>query len=77
MSNTPQIETAEISDAELDNVSGGVGASLPMGLGGVDVTPGPGGVAASASAGVPGVGGISGTLNAGMPAIEGANGLVG
>lgn len=78
MRNTsPQIETAEISDADLDNVSGGVGASLPAGLGGVDVTPGPGGVSASASAGVPGVGGISGSLNAGMPAIEGAGGLVG
>lgn len=72
-----QIETAELADADLDNVSGGLGASLPMGLAGVDVTPGPGGVAASVSGGIPGVGGINGTLNAGVPAIEGASGLVG
>ncbi|SCK16538.1 hypothetical protein [Streptomyces sp. WMMB 322] len=71
------IETAELSDAELDNVSGGVGASLPGGLAGVDVTPGPGGAAASVSANVPGLGGISGTLNAGVPAVEGASGIVG
>ncbi|OEV13909.1 hypothetical protein K378_02797 [Streptomyces sp. Amel2xB2] len=78
MSNTsPQIETAEISDAELDNVSGGVGANLPAGLGAVDVTPGPGGVSASASAGVPGVGGVAGSVSAGVPAVEGASGLVG
>jgi hypothetical protein len=73
----PQIETAEISDADLDGVSGGVGASLPGGLAGVDVTPGPGGVAASVSSGVPGLGGLNGTINAGMPAIEGASGIVG
>lgn len=71
------IETAELTDADLDNVSGGVGTSLPAGLGSVDVTPGPGGVAVSANANVPGVGGIGGTLNVGVPAAEGASGLVG
>ncbi|QPP07773.1 type A2 lantipeptide [Streptomyces bathyalis] len=72
-----QIETAELSDADLDNVSGGVGASLPGGLAGVDVTPGPGGAAATVSGAVPGVGGVSATLNAGVPAVEGASGIVG
>ena len=70
-----RIETAEITDAELDNVSGGVGVSLD-GLANVDVTPGPGGVAASVNGALPQAGGLSGTLNVGMPAIEGSNGVV-
>lgn len=70
-----RIETAEITDAELDNVSGGVGVSLD-GIANVDVTPGPGGVAASVSGALPQAGGVSGTLNVGMPAIEGSNGIV-
>ncbi|WP_206323011.1 type A2 lantipeptide [Streptomyces sp. HNM0575] len=73
----PQIETAEISDADLDGVSGGVGASLPGGLAGVDVTPTAGGVAASVSSGAPGLGGVNGTLNAGVPHVENATGIVG
>lgn len=78
MRNTsPQIETAELSDADLDNVSGGVGTDLPAGLGAVDVTPGPGGVSVSASAGVPGVGGVSGGLHAGVPGVEVPGGVVG
>ncbi|WP_314175889.1 type A2 lantipeptide [Streptomyces winkii] len=71
------IETAELSDAELDNVSGGVGASLPGGLASVDVTPGPGGVAGSVSGNLPGLGGVSANLNGGVPAVEGASGIVG
>ena len=55
-----RIETAEITDAELDNVSGGVGVSLD-GL---------------ANGALPQAGGLSGTLNVGMPAIEGSNGVV-
>ncbi|WP_181764183.1 type A2 lantipeptide [Streptomyces albidus (ex Kaewkla and Franco 2022)] len=66
-----RIETAELSDAELDNVSGGVGASLPGGLASVDVTPDESGVSASVSGGVPGVGGVSGGLSAGLGGVEG------
>lgn len=65
------IETAELSDAELDNVSGGVGVSLPGGVGSVDVTPGADGVSASVTAGVPGVGGVTGGVGAGLSGVEG------
>ncbi|TPQ15644.1 hypothetical protein [Streptomyces sporangiiformans] len=32
MNLTPQVETAEMSDAELDNISGGIGGSASGGL---------------------------------------------
>lgn len=66
-----EIETTELTDAELDNVSGGVGATLPGGLGSVDVTPGPSGVSASLSGGVAGVGGVSAGANAGLDGLGG------
>jgi hypothetical protein len=77
---TPQIETAEISDAQLDNVSGGVNA----GLGGT-LAADPSGVSGDLSGGIVGVGGASGSINggvpsglsAGLPGVEGVTGLVG
>ena len=34
MNSTPRVETAEISDAELDNVSGGLSVNAVLGLSG-------------------------------------------
>lgn len=69
---TDRIETAELSDADLDNVSGGVGVNLPGGLGGADVTAVPGGVSASVGANVPGVGGVAGGVGAGLDGVNGS-----
>ncbi|OEU90187.1 hypothetical protein DB35_02480 [Streptomyces abyssalis] len=72
MRDISRIETAELSDADLDNVSGGVSATVGGGIADVAVTPGPGGVAANVD-----VVGVNGTVNAGVPAVEGASGIVG
>ncbi|HEY5833679.1 hypothetical protein [Streptomyces sp.] len=37
---TPQVETREISDSDLDNVSGGVGAGGGVSLAGLDIAGG-------------------------------------
>ncbi|OEU90188.1 hypothetical protein DB35_02485 [Streptomyces abyssalis] len=76
---TPQIETSELSDADLDNVSGGVGATV-----GGNLAAGLDGVAGSVAGGVDGVGGVAGSVAAGapgltgsLPAVGGVTGLVG
>jgi hypothetical protein len=59
MNSTPQVETAEISDAELDGVSGGlVGETLGAVTGVLDT-----------------VAPVSATLNTAIGALEGATGL--
>ncbi|MEU6008973.1 type A2 lantipeptide [Streptomyces sp. NPDC047453] len=59
MNSTPQVETVEISDAELDNVSGGLSVnSLDTATGLVDSV-------------VP----VSGVVNTAVGTVEGATGL--
>jgi hypothetical protein len=55
MNLVPQVETAEISDADLDDVSGGQAGGSPVGLGaaaGVYAEAGPVGVGGGVGAGV-------------------------
>ncbi|MFI6932130.1 type A2 lantipeptide [Streptomyces sp. NPDC050287] len=59
MNSTPQVETVEISDAELDNVSGGLSVNA---LG-------------TATGLVDGVAPVSGLVNTGVSLVEGVTGL--
>jgi hypothetical protein len=61
----PQIETAEIADAELDAVSGGVATSLAG-----DLVADASGVAGNLSGGVEGVGGFSSTVAGDLTAVD-------
>ncbi|HWM35502.1 MAG TPA: hypothetical protein VNS49_00080 [Streptomyces sp.] len=66
------IETAEISDAELDNVSGGVGATV-----GGAVSAGLEGVSGSVAGDVAGVTGVAGSVSAGAPSLGGVTSHLG
>ncbi|WP_030420440.1 type A2 lantipeptide [Streptomyces sp. SCSIO 75703] len=59
MNSTPRVETAEISDAELDNVSGGLSVNAVGTVTGM----------------VDGVAPVSGLVNTGVGTVEGVTGL--
>jgi hypothetical protein len=59
MNSTPQVETVEISDAELDNVSGGLSLNALGTVTGL----------------VDGVAPVSGLVNTGVSTVEGVTGL--
>jgi hypothetical protein len=59
MNSTPQVETVEISDAELDNVSGGLAVNALGTVTGL----------------VDGVAPVSGLVNTGVSTVEGVTGL--
>ncbi|MER5910887.1 type A2 lantipeptide [Streptomyces sp. NPDC001982] len=59
MNSTPQVETVEISDAELDNVSGGLSLNAVGSVTGL----------------VDGVAPVSGLIGTGVSTIEGVTGL--
>ncbi|MCG8969258.1 type A2 lantipeptide [Streptomyces sp. CL12-4] len=59
MNSTPQVETVEISDAELDNVSGGLNVNAVGTVTGL----------------VDGIAPISGLLNTAVGTVEGVTGL--
>ncbi|MET7378067.1 type A2 lantipeptide [Streptomyces sp. NPDC005526] len=59
MNSTPQVETVEISDAELDNVSGGLALNA----------------VGTATGLVDGVAPVSGTANMAIGTVEGVTGL--
>ncbi|MFJ8543969.1 type A2 lantipeptide [Streptomyces sp. NPDC093586] len=59
MNSTPQVETVEISDAELDNVSGGLNVNAVGTVTGL----------------VDGVAPVSGLLNTAVGTVEGVTGL--
>ncbi|MFC8878096.1 type A2 lantipeptide [Streptomyces ardesiacus] len=59
MNSTPQVETVEISDADLDNVSGGLNVNAVGTVTGL----------------VDGVAPVSGLLNTGVGTVEGVTGL--
>ncbi|MEZ7002591.1 type A2 lantipeptide [Streptomyces sp. AD55] len=59
MNSTPRVETAEISDAELDNVSGGLSVNAVGTVTGM----------------VDGVAPVSGLVNTAVGAVEGVTGL--
>ena len=63
----PQIETAEIADAELDAVSGG----LHSGLTG-DLAASTSGVAGNLTGGIEGVGGLSSTVSGDLTSLNAA-----
>jgi hypothetical protein len=58
MSSTPQVATQEISDTDLDNVSGGVGASISGSVSVASPVSASVGFGASVDAGLPDVGGL-------------------
>ncbi|WP_254665892.1 type A2 lantipeptide [Streptomyces sp. WMMB 322] len=64
---TPQIATAELSDADLDNVSGGVAASV-----GGNVAAGLDGVAGSVAGSVDGVDGLAGGVTSAASGVAGS-----
>ncbi|GAA1912368.1 type A2 lantipeptide [Streptantibioticus ferralitis] len=66
---TPQVETREIDDTELDNVSGGVGA-LGLNVSGVV-----GSVVGTVDSVVPGVGPTVGQVTGLVPGVTGLAGL--
>jgi hypothetical protein len=59
MNSTPQVQTVEISDAELDNVSGGLAVNALGTVTGL----------------VDGVAPVSGLVNTGVSTVEGVTGL--
>ncbi|MBX7548551.1 type A2 lantipeptide [Streptomyces sp. FXJ1.172] len=59
MNSTPQVETVEISDAELDNVSGGLSVNALNTVTGA----------------VNGIAPVSGLVNTGISTVEGVTGL--
>ncbi|UUN30324.1 type A2 lantipeptide [Streptomyces sp. FIT100] len=63
MNFTPQVETAEISDADLDNVSGGLHSSVVNG------------VVGNATSTLESVAPVSGVVGTAVSAVEGATGL--
>lgn len=61
MNNAPKVATQEISDAELDNVAGGVGHVVGDALGTVDSLTGAVGTVATATTTIDGVTGLNTT----------------
>ncbi|WP_329233231.1 hypothetical protein OHB07_26835 [Streptomyces sp. NBC_00111] len=69
MSSAPQVQTQEISDADLDNVSGGLGGAVSLDapvIGGIA-----GGVSADLTGVAPLAGGIAGAVGANVLGVAG------